>query len=217
MFDEDINKKMEDRVRSIFPNPELAAQVVDLCVHKRPRGWSRKSQAPYYKEIYAKQIKQDIDKMIESGLPICWRYSVWCTEASGVTQATLYTRINQSIRYLVEQMDSLEHKYKQWQEMTRLSRSGGLGGGVVIEYIPGLREGAISNIHAETVLPIEQIPLWKRRLDDWIEDDRQTTPFVQEGLLLDEKQIFQLKIELSQLSSIQFSVKSDSVKVLKTA
>src|SRR4051812_14140417 len=97
---EEVDKEIKKRIEGIFPNPQTASAIVDLVVHKRPKGWSRKSNATYYKEIYAKQMKESVDKMIETGNRLVYKYEVWCNEDDGnMSPGTLYLRINQSIRY----------------------------------------------------------------------------------------------------------------------
>jgi hypothetical protein len=200
---------IKKRLHEIFPDQQTASRVVNLIVNKRPVGWGRKSIAPYYKRIFAEQIKKEIDLMIENGAPRVYRYSTWCNE-NGMSPQTLYNRVNQSIRYLIEQMDTPELKYAKWYESVNITRRSEVG--VVIEFIPGMREG----FSAEEVQPEEHRPMWRRRLDDWLESDN-TKPFIEDRLALSPEQIVQIKIELEGLSNLQYSVTSDAVKIIKLA
>jgi len=204
----DDNEQIKKAADSIFPSPEVASKFVDMIVSNRPHGWSRHSNAPYYKEIYAIQMKKEIDKMIQSGNSLTFRYNIWCTE-DGMTPNTLYTRINQSIRYLCEKLDP-DGKYKRWYEIVKIRKK--IKVGIIIEYIMGLADGA--ELSAEETVPTVDQPKWRRDLDNWLESDN-TVPFCQEGLTLTPDEILRLKIEMQQLTNVKASIKSESVKVIK--
>ena len=205
----DEKEQIKKAADAIFPSPEVASKFVDMIVTNRPHGWSRHSNAPYYKEVYALHIKREIDKMIQSGNPIVFRYNQWCEEG-GMTPNTLYTRINQSIRYLIEKLDR-DGKYKLWYEGITIRRKRGVG--IRMDYVAGLCENATSLV-ADEVETETHTPKWKRDLDYWLESDN-TTPFCQQGLALTPEEILSLKRELGGLSNVQCSIKSESVKVIK--
>src|ERR1017187_2048547 len=131
MQQDDINKSIDKRLDEVLPG-KLAAKAVDLAIHNRPIGWSRKSNAPYYRELYAKQIKAEADDMIKTGSPKCYRYTMWCNDNTGMSRQTLYNRINQSIRYLIEQMDTNDHIYAKWYDSVNVCRDRDIG--VVIKF-----------------------------------------------------------------------------------
>ena len=152
--------------------------------------------------------------MIQKGKSLLFRYSVFCNEKTRMSHATLYNRIYQSIRYLVERMDTLDHKYEQWLERVTITRPAGVG--ILIEYIPGFsfQGGEIGNFEAEAPEDAVRVPGWKAKLQEWLESDNEE-PFVMEGLVLSEDEIKQLKIELAGLQGIGASIKSSSIKVVK--
>ena len=204
--EEAIKKKLE----AIFPSPEVASKVVDLVVKgSKPDGWSRHSNAPYYKKEYAESIRKSIDKMLESGTDIVYRYDVFCVN-TGVSKETLYLRINQSIRYLVERMDTADNKYKNWYEAVNVTRERGVG--IVIRFVAGLHEAG-SNFEPEVLVPVAQQPVWKQRMYNWLESDREK-PFIQEGLALSPDDITQLKLELHGLKTILASVSAATIKIV---
>lgn len=206
---ENTDQAIKERLESIYPNPEVAAKIVNLVVHNRPLGWGRKSNAPYYKEIYAKQLKTEIDKMIANNKPLCFRYATWCNTNTGMSRQTLYNRVNQSIRYLVEQMDA-DRTYYNWLQSVRIERLHGVG--IVISYIAGL--SASEQFKADEIEPRENMPPWKRDMEDWLESDN-ITPFCKEGLALSPEEVFNLTKTLGALSNIQAFVDSASVKIIK--
>ncbi len=212
-MNDDLDNQIKERLKTIFPNPATASAVVDLVVHaKKPKGWCRKSNAPYFKEVYATQIKRDIDKMIadEGKSSITYRFAIWCGEDSSMSPRTLYARINQSIRYLIERMDTPEGKYAKWYETVRLETKHRVG--IVINYIPGTQD----NMAAELVASKETMPMWRMKMEHWLESD-DDKPFLQEGLLLNPKDIADLKLDLGQLSHIACSITSSTIKLVKMA
>lgn len=213
-MNEETDKEIKKRIEGIFPHPSTASAMVDLIVHKRPRGWSRKSNATYYKEIYAKQMRESIDTMIASGNRLIYRYETWCNEDHGdMSPSTLYLRINQSIRYLIEQMDTDEHKYAKWYETVRISREKNVG--VIVEFIPGLANE--SGFKPDVIEPKDiGRPPWERQMDEWLESNN-NSPFVKEGLALAPEEIVTIKIKLQQLSNVMANVTSSSIKIVKVA
>lgn len=209
MADEKTDKEIKERLHTIFPDPQTASRVVDLVTtRKRPLNWSRKSNAPYYKEVFARQIQRDIDRMIETGEAIVYRYDRWCGE-TGMSEQTLYNRINQSIRFLLEVLYVGDTKYNPWYDKAKIERVSGLG--IRVSYVVGL--GVAENFSGDFIPQPTDKPRWKLELDAWIESDSQR-PFVKEGLGLTPQQIEQLKVELN-VEGIQASVTSASVKVIK--
>ena len=207
---DELNEKIQQRFKDVIPDSHTASKVVDLIVHNRPQGWSRKSNATYYKDKYAKQLKEVADEMIANNKERCFRYKTWCNEDTGMTENTLYTRINQSIRYLIDFLDTPEHKYAQWYENVNITRDRGVG--VVIKFIVGM-SGADS-FKPDEVQPKENTPVWKQQMDDWLEGDS-SRPFCVEGLTLTPQEIVDLTTDLDKLSNVQASVKSESVKIIR--
>lgn len=205
--------EIKSRLKDIFPDATVQSKIVNMVVSKRPLGWSHKSNAPYFKEIFGKQLKSEIDKMMSSGEGIIFRYSKWCNDQNGMTPNTLYTRINQSIRYVLECLDP-DGIYKQWYQTVRIKREPNLG--VCVRYIPGFNEEGINGFVGETIIGSDEGPRWKREMDEWIEgDDRK--PFIQENLALTPTEITELKIQIAQLSNIMSSITSSCVKLIKTS
>ena len=206
---DNTDEKIRNRLNQIFP-PQVASRVVDVVVSNRPSGWSRHSNAPYFKEVYGKQMRDDIEKMLANGKPLVYRYGVWCTDETGMSKGTLYTRINQSIRYVVEKMDTPDKRYSSWYDRVRVHRRSGVG--VMIEFIAGLHEG--EEFKGEEVEPREHMPVWRREMEDWLESDSMI-PFCKEGLALSPDEIEQLKQQFAQLTNVMSSITSASVKIVK--
>lgn len=208
---DETDKEIKSRLNEIFPNQEVSSAVTKLVLSKRPIGWSNKSNSPYYAKKCGEQIKVVADRMLETGEPQIYRYDIWCKEGDpfAISKNTLYTRINQSIRYLVERMDP-DGIYREWYDSVVVRRDP-LKGGVIIENKQSLIN---REILPESILPSTHTAQWRKELDSWLESD-DTDPFIKEHLALTPDEIKKLKQELTGLTNIMFDVTSFSVKVIK--
>jgi hypothetical protein len=180
-------------VEDIFPSPEVASRIVDIVVHNKPQGWSRKSNAPYYKEIYALRTKKHIDIMMETKKDLTYFYATWCGEKDEkMSKQTLYVMINQSLRYLIDKLDTPDRKYGRWYETVRLKIMHNVG--IRISYIVGFGEGGEDVV---LTIPDAEKPVW-RQMENWLESDS-NEPFCQEGLVLSPQEIRDIKEGLAFL------------------
>lgn len=208
------DNELANRLREIFPEP-IAERVVDVVVSKRPAGWGRKSIAPYYKENYARGIQIDIDRMIESRGQLVYRYDIWCKDIPGskvpiMSTNTLYNRINQSIKFLIDYLDTPDKKYRDWYNTVRIERRVGLG--IVIFFIVGLDiEGAF---HAELAEAVEAMPVWERQMEEWLEGN-DNRPFMKDGLALTADEMTKHKQRFSRLTNVMASITSSTIKIIK--
>ena len=191
-----------------FPDGKTASTVVNFLVKKRPAGWSRRSYATYYKQVYAEWIKRDIDKMIETRQKAVYRYDSW----PKLKPTALYQRINQAIMFLLDESNQMDPdgRYAKWRNDIRIHRRPDIG--VVMEYDEVL-EGSPA---AEFVSADMDKPKWMQRMDEYLESrDPDLPPFHQTGLMLTPDEIVELKEELAGLQGIMFSVDSREVKIIK--
>lgn len=205
----ELPKDLADKISHVFPQ-EAAANLVKQIVSKRPSGWSSRSNSPYYTDECGKQMREVANRMIETGEPVVYSYDIWCAPPRGMSQNTLYTRINQSIRYLVERLDP-NGLYRRWYDSVAIERNHKRGG-IIVQLKTGV---LLPDFAPRQVEPAKNLPNWKRDLDNWLESD-EMKPFNKERLCLTIEEINQLKLELSGLKSIMFSVDARSVKVIKT-
>ena len=208
----ETDEQIKSRLTDIFANDDIAAKITHLVVHKKPLGWGKKSQATYYKEHYALWMKKYIDLHIENGKgDLTFRYSEFCNDRTGMSYQTLYNRIDQSTRYLCEQMDP-DGRYNKWKHLTTRNRKRGVG--IVISYEPGFEPDVSFKIQPQLTASRADMPIWKRQLDEWMESDSML-PFCKEGLALSPDEILSLKAEFAQISSMSVSITSIHVKVIK--
>lgn len=180
--------------------------------HKnKPPGWSRKSNAPYYKEAYALQVKVWIDKMIQTKEALFFSFDQWCV--NGMSRQTFYNRLNQSVRYLLDYLDpTLE--YKTWYDSTRRNTAPNKLG-IIWEY------RCVSNIEPTTLGSLtisdknEITPEWLIKLRNWIESSS-STPFVVQNLVLTKEQVHALEAELNQIPSLTYQISYNAIMVVKS-
>lgn len=191
-------------MNEIFPEEQAIPKVE--VTSKKPTGWSRHSNAPYFKAEYADQLKKWVDKQIETGGKIIYRWDRF----PDISKNTLYHKVNQSIRFLIEQMDTADRKYFHWYVRVKVSRT---EMGIEIQYRTDVN--GVPDFNPELSEPDINKPVWKQQLDIWLESDNKQ-PFIRENLTLNPDEIKQLKTELSGLIGIMSSITSYSIKVIKT-
>jgi hypothetical protein len=206
--------ELEQTVKQIFVNPTVAQRIVEIATSDRPLGWSSKSNATYYKKIYADEIRPFIDAMMIDRRDIVYRYTIFCTPETGLSKQTIYNRVNQSIRYLKERGTAEDRKkYNDWDEQVKVERIRDVG--VVISYIDKEPETVGIPLKPESIEPKASKPVWMRRMDDWLEDNDNFEPFVKEGLALSIEEQTSIKVRLSGLKNVQASITDESVKIIR--
>ena len=184
-------------------NP-LVAQIVNAVVKKRPLGWSQRSRAAYYNEKNGKWLLRDIDAMIKDRKARIYRYSNF----PGLSQTSLYLKINQSFRYILDNLDP-DGLYKQFEESIRITRQANTG--VIIRFES---TGDADSLEAEVMDSIKSRPKWMDKMDEWLEGE-DTKPLIKEGLRLTDEEVAQIKLELSGITSVMAAVDNASVKIMR--
>jgi len=199
-------------IKDFFKNPQVSKAVVDMVVRNRPVGWSRRSNAPYYKEVYALGLKVQIDSMLSDRKDRIFRYDQFPQHS----KETLYLRINQALRYLLDNLDDANKTYAKWNEMVAVTRERGLG--IRISYRPEFRESGLGTFVSVPVESKSTVPLWKQRVDDYLEDGiAGDKPLHLTGLCLTSEQLVDLKTSLKGLSGVMSSVDAHEIKIIKTS
>lgn len=212
------DEELRQRIHSIFPSEQIAKRAVDMLTSDKPDGWSHKSSAPYFKEYYGQEMKALIDDSMVNYRSIVYDYETFCNPraAHRVSERTVYNRVNQSIRYVLERLDTIDHKYAKWHEMIEVKPMVGVG--VVIRYkseAVAIALGDMSSLPKPRLVdPSHDNPKWKKDLDHWLESG-DVEPFIKNNLALSPQEQEQLKTELFGLTNIEYSVSVDSVKLIK--
>ena len=184
-------------------NP-ITSQIVNAVVKNRPLGWSQRSQATYYKERNAKWLQHDIDLMMVDRKARLYRYSTF----SGMSRNSLYLKINQSFRFLLDNLDP-DGIYKDFADSIRITRQPNVG--VLIKFE---EHSDCESIEGEALESITQRPKWMEKMDAWLESE-ETKPFIKEGLCLSDEEVAQVKLELSGLTNVMASVDNGCIKIMK--
>lgn len=202
---------IRERLNTIFPSAEAAARIASLIASKRPVGVTRKCYYPYYREYYAMQIKESIDKQILTRERIVWLYAEFCPE---ISENSLYCKVNQSIRYLIDFLDP-NGTYAMWRKVVDVKRDK-VAKGIVIDYILEFRKGNEGKSFGGTMVQPRETttPKWRIEMDNWLESDS-TKPFHVRGLLLSEKEIIDLKMELKELVNLLVDVKAHEISIVR--
>jgi hypothetical protein len=187
-----------------YPDGVTAQRVVDLVVRNKPIGWSRHSYSTYYREPYALWLKKELDKMMADKQPRAFPYNMW----KNSTPNTIYLRINQAWHYLNDFLDPTGIYVKMWHE-TKVCRVRGYG--VKIEY----KETSIEMPEGEVFVPRTDVCKWKKRIDDYLNDDSVIEPLHIKNLILTPEEVKQQIDELSDLVTIHFVVKHNEIKIIK--
>jgi len=203
----------EANLKKIFVNPTVQAAVVDVVIGNRPKGWSRRSNAPYYKEKYALEAKEVIDGMIKDRMDRVYDYAEFESKLN-MSRNTVYLRVNQSFAYLVDKMDDIDHTYARFMEMIHIERVRGVG--VMIKMIPEFRNSNVSSFVPTQVIPHEQIPQWKEDMLEYLEKGEAGKPFFRDKLALSTEEIEDIKASLYGLKGVIHNITAHSIKIVKT-
>jgi len=200
----------ESAVTAFFKDPSVAKAVTDMVVRKKPLNWSRRSNTAYYKEPYALALKETIDEMLRTREDQIYFYK----DFPNVSKTTLYLKVNMSLRYLLDFLDTPEKLYARWNEMVVIRQERGIG--VAIRFIPSLKDGIVADFKPKAVLPKVEVPKWKQRIDEYLEDARDTKPLHLDKLALTPTEIQDIRDSLSQLRGLMFVVRAFEIKIVKT-
>lgn len=194
--------------KSLFPGKSLAEVIsaIELKPYQQtPKCWSKNSNAPYYQEKYALQIKVLVDWMVANKEPVCLRYE----DFDGISRNTLLQRCSQSFTYLIEKMDSTGF-YKALRCKISMKKE---ESGIALYF----KEA--KNVKDELLFhPIkeqEKQSEWKHKLQDFLDNEKEGIPFKLEGLNLSDEEIFETESSLQGLTNLKFSIKSGKILIVK--
>lgn len=203
--------ELDDKIKKVFLNPQLQRAVVEQAVSDKPKGWGRKSNAPYFKEIYGLQMRDVVSQMMSDRQPVLYDYDTYL-QKYGYSKETLYLRVNQSLRYLTERLDP-DDMFKNFMEMVDVTRERGLG--VLMRIKPEFVHGP-SDFQPRPVELSAGEPKWKQSMDDWLENSTpESIPFHKEGLALNPEEIKKVELQLEPLVDVLKSITSHSIKLVK--
>lgn len=230
MSEENDNTKelVKQEVKKIFANPTVQKAVLNMVDNRRPSGWSSRSYPTYYKEVYARQVQTEIDTMIDNyenhgdRSSIVFDFDTWCgqkdprtKEREKMSERTLYIRINHSIRFLVDHLDTPDHRYAKWNQVTDVNISKSQGGIVISwnkEFVESV-EGVAPKVRH--VQPEQERPRWERQIEHYLADEHDFAPLIIDRLFLSGDEVLQLKKRFATLSNVMADINGSCIKLLK--
>ena len=201
----DNNPSTPRPITITLPDGKMASAIANLVIRKKPIGWSKKSYGSYYKEVYAKWVRDILDLMMAERKP---KRIPWDTIKGCGSKNSLYLRFAQGKMYLLHELD-FDGKYRKFCEGLKVTRHDKVG--IIIDF--DLDQGNLPG--AVDVVSIRDTPKWKKDLDNYLESGEDGKPFHKCNLQLTDDEVRQQITELEGLTNVMYSVTHDEIKVIK--
>lgn len=204
--------ELKSRMSGIIKDPVMAAKMVNAVVpSKRPAGWGRRSNAPYFKEHYGIEMRDTLDTVLDKKQDVVYDYKTF--EALGMSRATVYLRVNQSIHYVCEYLDP-EGKYRDaWDNKIQITKERGVG--VRISLLAHCREGYQSAFTPRAVVPAAEMPKWRREMEKFLEGAEPGDKFFKDGLALPPEEVKELNDSFIGVDGFLVNITSFSIKIVR--
>lgn len=208
------NSEAEELKKKLLNPPKIAS---------KPSHWASRANAPYYKEIYALQLKQVLDGMEVDREDVIFRYE----DYPKFSHSTIYLRINQSILYLLEKLDCVESKviqgesllgkplyhYARLKEMIAITRERDLG--IRFSFDETVRTADINGFKPSKVMSKLESPKWKHQLENFLDNGEGGSKLVIKNLALTSEEVNDLKVQFAPLDNILAVITSSEIKIVK--
>lgn len=189
--------------------PNTAPRIIG---HRRnkPKHWSLKSNAPYYRESFALGVKKVLDRMIETMRDQIYYYKDFPEN----TPNSIYLKFQQARKYLLDHLDP-DGKYADFNQAISVRKMTGVG--VKISIRQDVLQSIVSG--GADFMPKEMTTdklAWKEKMFDYIQNGEVGIPFLATNLTLDEDEQHALEVQLAGLGdSIVYRITEREVKVVK--
>lgn len=196
-------------LKKVLENPELRQQAEKIIKEKtneehRQPGHSYLSVSPYYKEEHAIDVKVVLDEMIKTGEDYIFYYRDFPT----MSPRTVYSKINQGLKYLLNCLDTPDHKYANFCRQVSVTRPPPYNG---IRFSFRKENESRGN----TVKALRADGSWRIRLDNFIETSKKGDKHTESGLILSEAEQIDLAGELDGLENFMYSYVGDTLKMVR--
>ena len=200
-------------VQDLLARPDIANKMLDTLCRKNPVGWSRRSNAPYFNPENANLLKMVADRMIQTRQDQVFFYK----DFPSIKPQTLYLKVYQGIRFLIENNDTPTHRYGEWNKQIAVSREYGVG--VRISWKEAFRtedKVPAKAMISHSVVPLieHKIPIWQKMIDSFLEDPKQSKLVIDE-LALSPDEVRELKASLANNQRIISQVFPTEIKIIK--
>lgn len=184
---------------------EFVAETIKQKKSRRPLHTSRRSNYSYYHEVFALEVKQVLDDMIADKKDRIWRLSSY----PDLKVSSLYMRIYQGIRYLIENMDpdGIYAKYRlEYMTLTKEKD------GVRLSWLRDRLEGR--GFKPDIVSDREITHEWKEHVERFIEQSDEKILHLK-NLALTIQQVNDLQSSFEGLEGIMSVVTEREIKIVK--
>ena len=146
-----------------------------------PLKWTGKGNYPYYKELYAKKVKEIVDLMVTEGKN---RFLV--SREFGVAKNTLMSMLVQGWMYLSERMDDEQGTYKTLRGRIELCKE---LTGIRLRWKTNITSSAAALSYTGTGEDVSHAPSFKNDLLEYLENGPEESKYEKVGLSLKDEQI----------------------------
>lgn len=196
------NSELVKSIQDLLQIPAIRKSITTAKPVVKPPNYSRRSNASYYKEKYALELKSVLDAMALDRESREYKY-----KDSKMTRNSLYIRVNYSLRYLLDFLDP-DGTYKKLSEEIKIHRD---STGVKLEFINAPGE----EFKPTRILDAEGKKTFQEILDDWLENSPEGAVFQQDKLSLSDEEVLNLKATLGVLDNVAANISQDSIKLIK--
>lgn len=199
-----LHREIRKASASDIEAAELLAEAIGQPLYKPPT-WGHKSNAPYYQEKYAAQIKKSLLKMDS---PAKGDLLLKAREFR-VSRKTLRELINQAWRYLIER----DSEKDRWRDLRGQIEVGLAPDGILLRW----KNGAKTEIEEEFVPHVKHQNMeWKTELEEFIVNAEDGKKLVLTEQRLSEDQIEYIKAICEQTPGLfPKTISMTTVEIIK--
>ena len=192
-------------LKELFKDAESRKRLEAMNAQGKPKHWKKITNAPYYKEKCAIELKAVIDLMMTDGEDRIYRYE----EFPNLSKNSLYLRVNQSKLYLLAEMDP-DGRYKSFFDNLSITRE---SAGVRISFVKDARNG--SDFMPSKVITLSSHDEIRQQIDTFLEHGKSGEEFFLQKLQLSPEEIETLDASLVSLEGIVYNITSGTIKIVK--
>lgn len=224
----ELLKEIRDAAKA---NPEHVKAVTEVVLknnkdavkyklYRRPTGWSKLTNAPYYKEVYAIQLRDTvIDKMLTSRED--WRLDY--KDNPTISKNSLQNKVLQAFLYLSDHLDlktgDPEHpnffKYTIMRNAVEVCKE---SMGIAIRWKDKyeMKGSEVAPLGSAPIAKRKEVADWRSKLAKWLENAEMDTKYEDRKVNLSPEDIEELEMSLHGLEDIHAKITSDRILILKT-
>lgn len=203
------------QIQELFKTSEQK-RVADLLLskgaEKRPTTWSGMTVASYYKERFALELKAVVDEMMKAYAAADLTDVEWSfKDYPEMAPSTIYNKLNQSKRYLLEKMD-IQGIYSAFFQLVNFTRE---RTGIRLSYARDIRNPNENTFKPKKVISKYDGPTWKIKIQKWLDNAKEKERLHVKNLSLTPEEIDVANELLSNIHDILFEVTDEDIRIVK--